>query len=252
MYQNERLESITEILRQYGYVTVKYLSAALHYSRATINRDLNLLEGRGVLKRTYGGVEITENAAAIPLPFRYHLSKTEKLHICKKAAELVRDGDVVFIDAGTTTEGLRQFLTAKKELTVITNNISLAARLSEEKVRTIVLGGTIVEPPAMIWSAETIDAALLYRADKLFFSSSCATKDGKVYFRGNIELLLMKNMMKQAKQTYFLIDGDKLTDEIEGGIYYLCDFSAFTGVISDYSFSQETKKAFPNTTFIEV
>ncbi|MGN1052474.1 MAG: hypothetical protein ACI4SH_03690 [Candidatus Scatosoma sp.] len=62
----------------------------------------------------------------------------------------------------------------------------------------------------------------------------------------------MKNMMKQAKQTYFLVDGDKLSDEIEGGIYYFCDFSAFSGVISDYSFPQETKNAFPRTTFIEV
>ena len=252
MYQNERLESITEILRQYGYVTVKYLASALHYSSATINRDLNKLEGRGVLKRTYGGVELTESSAAIPLPFRYHLSKTEKLHMCKKAAELIDDGDVIFIDAGTTTEGMAQFLTAKKDLTVITNNISLAARLSESKIQTIVLGGTIVEPPAMIWSAETVDAALLYRADKLFFSSSCATKEGKVYFRENVALLLMKNMMHRARQTFFLVDGDKLSEDIEGGIYYFCDFSCFAGVISDYSFPQQTKSAFPCTKFIEV
>ena len=76
MYQNERLESITELVRQYGYVTVKYLASVLHYSTATINRDLNALEGRGVLKRTYGGVEITDKHTYVPLPFRYHQSRS--------------------------------------------------------------------------------------------------------------------------------------------------------------------------------
>lgn len=252
MYQNERLDSITELVRQYGYVTVKYLASNLHYSTATINRDLNVLEGRGILKRSYGGVEIADEGAYVPLPFRYHLSRTEKLKIDKKAAELIEDGDVVFIDAGTTTEHIAQFLAEKKELTVITNNIALAARVSEMKIRTIVLGGLIAEPPAMIWSCETAEDVLKYRADKLFFSSSSATKRGEVYFRENEAKPLMRNMMKQSKKTYFLIGGDKLTDAPQSGIYYFCDFSAFTGVISDYEFPPEIKLAFPQTEFIGI
>ncbi len=252
MYQNERLESIAELVRQYGYVTVKYLASTLHYSTATINRDLNVLEGRGVLKRSYGGVEIADEKSYVPLPFRYHLSRTEKLKIDKKAAELIEDGDVVFIDAGTTTEHIAQFLAEKKDLTVITNNIALAARISEMKIKTIVLGGMIAEPPAMIWSFETAEEVLKYRADKLFFSSTSATKRGEVYFRESETKPLIRNMMKQSKKTYFLVDGDKLTDNVKSGIYYFCDFSAFAGVISDYEFSADVKRAFPNTEFIEI
>ena len=252
MYQNERLESITELVRQYGYVTVKYLASVLHYSTATINRDLNALEGRGVLKRTYGGVEITDKHTYVPLPFRYHQSRSEKLKLDKKAAELIGDGETVFIDAGTTTEHIGQFLAEKKDLPVITNNIALAARISEMKIRTIVLGGEIIEPPAMIWSAETTEAVLKYRADKLFFSSSSATKNGEVYFRENAAMPLMAAMMKQSKKTYFLVDGDKLTGDPKSGIYFFCDFSSCTGVISDYAFSPEVKAAFPDTEFIEV
>ena len=54
MYQKERLDEILALVRRYGYVTVKYLVAELHYSNATINRDLNILEGQGQLHRTYG------------------------------------------------------------------------------------------------------------------------------------------------------------------------------------------------------
>lgn len=249
MYQNERLESISEIVKQYGYVTVKYLAATLHYSTATINRDLNVLESRGVLKRSYGGVELAEEHSAIPLPFRYHLSKTEKLRLCKKAAELIEDGETIFIDGGTTTEPMWQYLSGKKDLTVITNNIALAARLSDQKIRTIVLGGIVVEPPAMIWSAETADAALYYRADKMFFSSSSVTEDGKTFFREEFCRSVLHNMRKQSKKTYFLADSDKLSED---GIFFFSDFSAFAGVISNHVFSEETKKAFPNTEFFEV
>ena len=120
------------------------------------------------------------------------------------------------------------------------------------KIRTIVLGGEIIEPPAMIWSAETTEAVLKYRADKLFFSSSSATKNGEVYFRENAAMPLMEAMMKQSKKTYFLVDGDKLTGDPKSGIYFFCDFSSCTGVISDYAFSPEVKAAFPDTEFIEV
>lgn len=95
MYQNERLESITELVRQYGYVTVKYLASVLHYSTATINRDLNALEGRGVLKRTYGGVEITDKHTYVPRLSAIIKAVPEKLNWIKKAAELIGDGETV-------------------------------------------------------------------------------------------------------------------------------------------------------------
>ena len=72
MYQKERLDCIFNIVKEYGYVTVKFLSSKLHYRNATINRDLNILEKQKMIKRTYGGVEI-EEASNANLPFRYHL-----------------------------------------------------------------------------------------------------------------------------------------------------------------------------------
>ena len=113
MYQKERLENILQLVKQYGYVTVKYLVSSLHYSNATVNRDLNALVAQGSVRRSYGGVEYIDKKG-VPLPFRYHFMRTEKLKIGKKAAEFVRDGDTVFIDASTTAECMTEFLIDKK------------------------------------------------------------------------------------------------------------------------------------------
>ena len=109
MYQKERLDLILNIVNEYEYVTVKFLSSVLHYSNATINRDLNLLEQQQLIKRTDGGVSKEENPNAL-LPFRYHLNRAEKLKMGKIAASFVEDGDVIFIDGTTTTEYMSAFL----------------------------------------------------------------------------------------------------------------------------------------------
>ena len=124
MYQKERLDSIMAIVMQNGYVTVKYLVAQLHYSKATINRDLNVLEAQKRLRRSYGGVEVVSDDE-VPLNFRYHKRRMEKVKICKKASEFIHDGDTIFIDAATTTEPITEFLSDKKDLLVITNNMTL-------------------------------------------------------------------------------------------------------------------------------
>ena len=69
MYQKERLERIMELLEANGYLTVQYLTEQLHYSSATVNRDLQLLEQMHRLRRSYGGVEPVR-PAPVSLSFR--------------------------------------------------------------------------------------------------------------------------------------------------------------------------------------
>lgn len=249
MYQKERLDNILKHVRRYGYVTVKYLVSQLHYSNATINRDLNVLEGQKLVRRSYGGVEIVENTN-VPLPFRYHKMRAEKLKICKKAAELVEDGDTVFIDAATTTEPMAEFLADKKNLTVITNNIAIVTRLSEYNIRVICLGGEVVEPPCMLDGSDTVENAMKYHANKMFFATGYVTKDGHIC-AGEAYYMLQKVMAANADEVYYLADHDKLNRAM-GQRKILLDFDKVTGVISDYEFEEEIRKKFPATKFIKV
>ena len=250
MYQNERLESIVKIVRQYGYVTVKYLVGELHYSNATINRDLNILEKQGKVRRSYGGVEYIEKSG-VALPFRYHKMKSEKLKIAKRAAEFVKDGDVIFMDASTTAEYMAEFLMDKNDLTVITNNMALVMRLSEHDIRVICLGGEMIETPCMLGGELSVENAMKYRVDKMFFASVSITETGEIMEVGAY-YLLHGVMAKNAQEIYYLADHDKVGVKRKGQMKILCDLQAVRGVVSDYEFPEETRKKYATTEFIKV
>lgn len=244
MYQKERLDGIIKILEEYGYVTVKFLTAALHYSNATINRDLNVLQKQKIIKRSYGGVELIEHKA-VPLPFRYHIMKAEKRKIGRRAAEFIEDGDTVFIDGSTTCEYMADFLAEKSGVTVVTNNIALAAKLSEKGVTVICLGGKIVEPPSMLSGPDTVENAEKYHADKTFFSTGAIDEDGRIG-TSDVYYLLLKTMVKNSDQIYYLVDHEKRHPVSKK---YLFDVGKVDCVISDYDFGKELQKQYPDTKF---
>ena len=235
MYQQERLNEILKIVERHGYVTVKFLTSALHYSNATINRDLNILEKQKLVQRSYGGVEAVKRRG-IALPFRYHKMKAEKLRIGRRAADFVQDGDRIFIDGSTTAEYMAEFLHEKKNLTVVTNNIKLALKLSEFGIAVICLGGTIVEKPSMLGGSLTVENATNYKVDKMFFSTAGVNLDGEI---GTTELYfaMHKVIAKNAKEVYFLVDHDKLNVPCP----MLFHFENLTAIISDISFPEDTK-----------
>ncbi len=247
MHQRERIKVITELLQKNGFVTVKFLTEELHYSTATVNRDLNVMQNMKLIHRSYGGAELTKSRS-IPLHFRYQKMKPQKNLIGKRAAALIEDGDTVFIDGATTSQYIGKYMTGRKELTVITNNLSLASFLSEQAVRVILLGGQIVEPPAIIVSTDTVEHARRYQARKAFFSVGAVSEDGKIG-SGGLYGALHRVMVENAEQSYLLADHDKIGRPF---LQNMGTFADVTGVISDYEFSDETKARFPDTVFYKV
>lgn len=241
-----RRDAIIEIMQIQGYTTVQYLTETLHYSTATINRDLNILQNQHVIKRSYGGAELIKNQG-VPLIFRYNKAKTEKRHIGKTAASFVEDGDTIFIDASTTTQCMVQYLTERKNLTVITNNMAVATYLSEYKINAICLGGTVIETPYMLGGDQTVENIMKYRADKMFFATRGVTPDYKI--SGSIYYLVHKNMMQNSSKIYYLVDHEKVNVECNT---ILCSFEKVDCVISDYQFPEELRREYQGTEFVYV
>ena len=246
MKTKARQDRIIEILEKEGYVTVKYLCDTLQYSSATVNRDLNALSSRHLVTRTHGGVEL-EHAQYVPVFFRAHKMRAEKKYIGKTAASFVKDGDTIFIDGSTTAQCMEQHLIHRKNLTVITNNIALAANLSTHGIKVICLGGTIVEAPSMLGGEEAVEQAAKYRVDKLFFATRAVTSGGLV--AAGIYDLMLRALAKNAGEIFYLVDHKKV-DQPFSTIY--CDLGAVDYVVSNYEFPKETREAFPNTKFILV
>ncbi len=247
MRQAERIKCIAEILKKNGFVTVKFLTDELHYSTATINRDLNVMQNQKLIKRSYGGVELVKTRA-VPLMFRYHKMRPAKNKIAKKAAELVCDGDVIFIDGSTTAQYMGKYLPDKKNITVITNNIALVSFLSEQGIEVICLGGKVTEPPAMLCSNITVENVKRYKADKMFFSVRAFTRQGEFCMSGGYYNLLI-TMIENAKQAFLLIDHEKEFRDLQN---YWLELSEVDGIVTDFKFSDEVKEKYKNTQFIEV
>lgn len=243
MSQKMRREKILEILKKRDFVTVRYLVEALDYSSATINRDLNAMEVLGLVKRSYGGVEAVRHPLPA-LPERQFYRKQEKRRIAKAAAAMIQNGDTVFLDGSTTVQYMVPFLGDKKELTVITNSLRLAVELGDTEIDVICLGGHIKERPHVLYGDETVENAMRYYPDKMFFSVGSVTVDGEII---TTLYLLYKVMLKNSQKAYFLTDRTKISDR---QTVRLCDFSVLSGVISDFEFPEETKARYPDVAFL--
>lgn len=243
MSQKIRQEQILHILKQQGYVTVRYLVDALQYSTATVNRDLNAMQLRGLVRRSYGGVELTEQHRLPPLVQREFYRKQEKRRIAREAAGHIRSGDTVFLDASTTVQYIVPFLFQKKDVRVITNSLRVASELGDSGLEVICLGGGITERPYVLDGDITVENAMKYRPDIMFFSVGQVTKDGAIQAA---HYLLYKTLLKSSREVWFLTDRTKLTDRLSN---VLCDFSCLTGCISDFDFPEQTKQQFPNVQF---
>lgn len=241
--QKQRQEQILHILQFEKYVTVKYLTHILNCSTATINRDLNEMQRMNLIKRSYGGAEAVSGGLP-PLPQRQFYMQKEKRLNAQKAAELIQNGDTVFLDASTTIQHIVPFLADKKDLTVITNSLFLSTELTKYEIDILCLGGHVKERPYVLDSDDTVENAMKYRVDKMFFSLGAVTLKGRV---GASHYLLYKTMLKNSKEKYLLTDHAKIVEETQKA---LCDFSALTGVISDFKFPAETQALYPDTLFL--
>ena len=243
----KRTDRILDILKQQGYVTVRYLCEQLHYSTATINRDLNDLQRQKLIVRHYGGAELVVNKG-VPLMFRYQKMRPVKRNISQQAAAQICEGMTIFIDGSTTAQYMAEYIPHIKNITVITNNLNLATHLSEAGVRCISLGGPIVEPPYMTGGEDAAAQACTYTADFAFFSVCGISAEGLIY-DGCGYYALHKAMITRSKKSVLLVDHQKVGVENKR---VLSDFSKVSSVISDFQFSDAVRKTFPDTEFIVV
>ena len=141
---NERQKKILDLLEQRENARVSELSELLGVSVATVRRDLNKLREMGEIERFHGGAVISlPSAPEPPVIQRSGENIAEKERIGKAAAALVQDGDVIFIGSGTTALEVARNLVGSKNLTVITNALTVVNMLSNEESITLVTTGGI-------------------------------------------------------------------------------------------------------------
>ena len=145
LFAEERHHAIEEQLRQKGKVTVEELTRQFRVSSPTIRADLTRLEEQGRLRRTHGGaISIGNTLYEPPYAERAVLRQAEKHAIARAAVALVREGETLLLDAGTTCHEIALGLKEFRRLTVVTNSLASAQSLAEnDGIETILIGGTV-------------------------------------------------------------------------------------------------------------
>jgi len=139
----QRRERIRKHLGIHRVVRSADLCDMLEVSEATIRRDLEWLESQGFLERTHGGAILSQRIQVEPqYAYRAQTHPEEKRTIGAVAAALIEDGDVVFINSGTTTTQVISHMRGKTNVTVITNNMSAVLEAREADFEIVLLGGT--------------------------------------------------------------------------------------------------------------
>lgn len=152
MLAAERKIRIVDFVRQHRTATIAALAHEFNVHDATIRRDLIEIEREGILKRTHGGVVIEQWTHDEP-SFSERTSQNfdQKQRIGQMAASLVEDGDHIIIDSGTTTQHIARHLVHRANITVVTNDMNVAAELREApKVKVILTGGELYPSSYML------------------------------------------------------------------------------------------------------
>lgn len=234
MLQIERFKQIRELLEQTPALRIGQIAKLLYVSEATVRRDVASMEKEGLLKRVYGGV--TLNKEEMPLAMRSFEHASEKDEIGRKAAELVKDGQTIFIDSSSTALHMIPYIKQRSGMTVISNSQKVIDVLAFTNNDLILTGGELI-PRNLAYVGELACRALdMYRPELVFFSSQGIDIHGEITDVSLRETALRRAAIKRGIQTVFLCDSSKA-----GRVYthHVCYKSEITRIITDSHFPTE-------------
>ena len=211
MLQNERQEKILARLRQNGSVKVTVLAKDMDISESTIRRDINELDRRGRLKKVFGGaVAINRDMSPVETDVaqRTLINIREKDIIAEYAASMINDNDFVYIDAGTTTEKMIDYLD-KKSVTYVTNGITHAKKLIQRGFDAYVIGGLLRPSTEAVIGAAAIEAVQKYNFTKCFMGTNGIDTESGFTTPDIGEAAVKTAVMKKSYVSFVLADHTK-------------------------------------------
>ncbi|MGK6328117.1 DeoR/GlpR family DNA-binding transcription regulator [Erwinia sp. DT-104] len=216
MLQESRLHRIRALLATLGHVSTERIIKELGVSRETARRDIIELEALGAARRVHGGLMSLTAEPEPPLTVRSEVRAREKRAIARAAARLLTPGQTLFIDAGSTTTMLAEELRTMSGLTIITNSLQAALKLSAaeegEQLNNsiILLGGAMLAGAQETRGELTVAEIYRYRADVAMLSpTGIDSKNGASSFHP-YEAAIARAMVRQAARSILLADHSKL------------------------------------------
>lgn len=208
----KRKRIILEKLNTIGDIDVKQLAEEFNISEITIRRDLNQLANDGLLYRTHGGA-MRIDQVEIPHQFINKAAKNieAKDKICRVAANELVDGDIIFMDCGSTVYRLCQFIKGKN-IKVITNSIPVIFELQNSRVSLNIVGGEFDAERQAVHGTIADEHIARYHAAKAFLSVDGISRNG-LFANTELEADITQSFAAHSAKTYLLCDASKIGKE---------------------------------------
>lgn len=211
MLTEARYATILKLLTEKKVVTVTELAQLLDTSESTIRRDLTSLHNSGRLYKVYGGATAIDSrytASEDDMRTKASLYTEEKTAIARMAAKMVERHDFVYLDAGSTTLQIIDFLT-EKEATYVTNGLPHASRLVSLGFKVYILGGCLKATTEAVIGSTAVRSLEAYNFTKGFFGTNGISAQSGFSTPDTDEGIVKEEALKRCKQPYVLADQSK-------------------------------------------
>jgi DeoR/GlpR family transcriptional regulator of sugar metabolism len=230
MTSEQRRDAIRERIQATGHVAVKSLAAGMAVSEATVRRDLRALADAGLVDLVYGGATLPRTAD-FSLQSRAGRNIEAKRVVGDLAAALVRDGEMLYVDSGTTCFEMRHALARRKGLSVIVNSTQLAVELGKNPEMSVVQLGGHYRPermdavgPLAVAAIEQLRGYVAFLgADGLDMDFGLTASDIQTAF-------LYQHVLRNAREGILLVDHTKF---LTPSLFKICPWDAISRVVTD-------------------
>lgn len=229
MIKEKRIKKIQEYVLEYHSASLDELVNIFDVSKNTIRRDVQELVDRGELKKVYGGVSVIHKKLE-SFQDRKRRNQEQKGSIVKKAASYVENGDIIFIDSGTTTIEMFEYL-KEKHITIFTNSIDLIIRaFPYEHLNIISIGGMLDPKTNSFGNPRNLDLLRDYNIKKAFMASTGISLSNGVTNASPLESELKKTIVSRSSEVYLLVDHDKFD---KYGLMTYCSLDDIDYLVTD-------------------
>jgi len=242
MLSEERRRGILELLQADGRVLVTDLAERFRTSLITIRKDLEHMHHQGQLERTHGGALPVKTGALkdSSLQEKSRLHRAEKVRIAAAAAQMIREGQVVILDSGTTTTAISRACRHFKKLTIITNATNIAAEMADTSVEVILTGGVLRQNSYSLVGPLAEEALRKLSADLFFLGVDGFDVRYGLTTPNLLEARVNRAMSESARRTVVVCDSSKFGRR---SLSLILPTSAVHETITDKKISRHDLKA---------
>lgn len=205
-----RLSRMEQYVIDKEHVSMEELCKVFDISINTARLDVAELCAKGSIKKVYGGVTSMKENALIPFEERKMTNSDLKRGICECAAGIVEDGDIIFIDSGSTTMYIPDFLRDKKNVTIITHNLNAIVRgIQFTDLEIYSLPGTLDRRTNSFVTADTAKTIARFNIKKAFIAAAGVSENGDISNSSPLEFEVKKAVLSHSAKKYLLVDSSK-------------------------------------------